>query len=35
MENIIMWDLVEQFDSEMKRIKLSISQEMLKDLINI
>lgn len=35
MENIIMWDLVEQFDSEMKRIKLAISQEMLKDLINL
>ena len=35
MENIIMWDLVEQFDNEMKRIKLSISQEMLKDLINL
>jgi magnesium transporter len=35
MENIIMWDLVEQFDDEMKRIKLAISQEMLKDLINL
>ncbi|MBI4727111.1 hypothetical protein HY768_07805 [candidate division TA06 bacterium] len=35
IENIIMWDLVEQFDNEMKRIKLSISQEILKDLINL
>lgn len=34
MENIIMWDLVEQFDDQMKQIKLSISQEMLKDLMN-
>jgi magnesium transporter len=35
MENIIMWDLVSQFDREMNRIKLVISQEMLKDLINL
>jgi hypothetical protein len=35
MENIIMWDLVEKFDSEMKRIKLGISQDMLKDLFNL
>lgn len=35
MENIIMWDLVEKFDSEMKRIKLGISQDMLKDLYNL
>jgi sporulation protein YlmC with PRC-barrel domain len=35
MENIIMWDLVEQFDDQMKQIKLAISQEMLKDLINL
>ena len=35
MENIIMWDLVEQFDTEMQRIKLVISQEMLKDMMNI
>jgi sporulation protein YlmC with PRC-barrel domain len=35
MENIIMWDLVEQFDDQMKQIKLSVSQEMLKDLMNL
>jgi len=35
MENIIMWDLVEQFDDQMKQIKLTISQEMLKDLMNL
>ncbi len=35
MENIIMWDLVSQFDREMNRIKLVISQEMLKDLMNL
>lgn len=35
MENIIMWELVEQFDNEMRRIKLAISQQMLKDLINL
>ncbi len=35
MENIIMWDLVETFEREMKRIKLGISQDMLKDLYNL
>jgi magnesium transporter len=35
MENIILWDLVSQFDREMNRIKLVISQEMLKDLMNL
>jgi len=35
MESIIMWDLVEKFDSEMKRIRLGISQDMLKDLYNL
>jgi magnesium transporter len=35
MENIILWDLVEQFDNEMNRIKLGISQEMLKDVMNL
>lgn len=34
-ENIIMWDLVESFDREMNRIKLGISQDMLRDLYNL
>ncbi len=35
MQNIIMWDVVDEFDREMNRIKLSISQEMVKDLYNL
>jgi len=35
MENIIMWDIVADFDREMNRIKLGISQEMLKNLYNL
>lgn len=35
MENIIMWELVEKFDSEMKRIKLGISREMMRDMYNL
>jgi sporulation protein YlmC with PRC-barrel domain len=35
MQNIIMWDIVDEFDREMNRIKLGISQEMVKDLYNL
>jgi magnesium transporter len=35
MQNIIMWDVVDEFDREMNRIKLGISQEMVKDLYNL
>jgi hypothetical protein len=35
MQNIIMWDIVDEFDREMNRIKLGISQEMVRDLYNL
>lgn len=35
VDNIIMWDKVEQFDQKMNQLKLNISQEMVKYLYNL
>jgi hypothetical protein len=35
VDNIIMWDKVEEFDQKMHQLKLNISQEMVKYLYNL